>query len=120
MDWPALTAIFIWQIKIDGIQKLRAAIGFQIDQFENNLFVRVKEFVRIRLEPYQEQLEQELQNFYALGFDYFTGDLIDESYKYFNNLQNQLGIIDNILATENLDEFVALLPSYIYLRNQTQ
>ncbi len=108
------------QNKLQSFQSLRTMILDRVRIFENNFFSKVKMSMERHLLLYQQHLEAKLDTIEKRDVNDFSTGMIEEASKLVLSIQNQLVIIQNILATQNLDELISYIPSYIYLKKEIE
>lgn len=108
------------QAKLDDLQDMRANILGRVETFEDNFFAKVKLYMERYLLPYKDDLEEKLEQLEASSMKDFDETMISDAQILVLSLQSQLLIIENILATRNLEELVSYIPSYLYLKKEIE
>jgi len=129
--WKIQKYIFAWhdviywtdlkdqqQQKIEEFQLVRANILYHVEIFEHNLFEKAKQYMAVRLEPYQCDLELQLQKLESVSLESLTWERLEEYNEVLSFVQRQIKIVALILAASDLEELFGYVPTYFYLKKQ--
>lgn len=93
-----------------NLQEVRTQIEANMNIFQNNLFIKIQDYMIYGLSGYQTQLKQTVEKLQAIQPQTI------EVQQSINNNQAMVDILTSIFDARSFDELLPLLQQYIYYK----
>jgi hypothetical protein len=103
--------------KIKKILLIKEQIEKAIQEFDDNLFAKIKEYLIYSTSSYRLKYKTFLKQFNALDDDVYISSSIKNVVSL---IKEQIEVIDNILISEDYETLMKNFNRYVYLKKQIE